>query len=318
MLRTIALLSIAPSVLYAQARVDDGTADAAYVCPVPAPAVIAARATELGAADWDKNSLACSADLWSVLADSATNNPQLQVQALLATTAYVDHVNSLANSDLYGVHAAEYALRLDHAVKQGKALEERLAAIPVDDPTVLAARGLWKLTWPAKTSDAKTQITETRAACGLLAKAVASDPKALEGNALWILGRAFYDLPQFAGGDPVKGLALLEEAHRNTPANASLLRYSAYVLAQEREPNKAEDRLKELLAIPLPDHGRQLVADELKGGADLATRLGDADLAAKLAEKRHALLEAHPELLKRLPSTANLHGGVDPLTGKEY
>ncbi|HMS81945.1 MAG TPA: hypothetical protein PKC20_20975 [Burkholderiaceae bacterium] len=51
---------------------------------------------------------------------------------------------------------------------------------------------------------------------------------------------------------------------------------------------------------------------------DLATRLKDAALAQKLTDKRDALLKAHPQLLARKPTAANMHGGVDPITGKEY
>jgi hypothetical protein len=43
-------------------------------------------------------------------------------------------------------------------------------------------------------------------------------------------------------------------------------------------------------------------------------RLLDADLELAL----DALLAAHPELLTRASTAANMHGGVDPITGKSY
>ena len=62
----------------------------------------------------------------------------------------------------------------------------------------------------------------------------------------------------------------------------------------------------------------QLTADELKNARDLAHRIPAADLETRLTAKRDALLAAHPELLTRASTAANMHGGVDPITGKSY
>lgn len=300
------------------ARVEDSAKDAAYDCPMPAPASAAARATELGAAHWDKNKLGCAADIWAALAAAQPDDPMLAVQALLATTAYIDHVNALSNYDTYGIREPEWTARIRHAAEQGKVLEGRLAALPADDPNVLAARALYRLTWPAKIADTRTQLAESRAAMQLLDRAVGLDPKALDGNALWVLGRLYYDVPEFAGGDPVRAMQLLEDAYRNTPANPSLLRYTAYVYLQERDVARAKARLAAMLALAPQGGDPQLLADELKGAQDLAIRAGDGALAQQLTAKRNALLKAHPQLLRRQATAANMHGGVDPITGKDY
>jgi hypothetical protein len=60
------------------------------------------------------------------------------------------------------------------------------------------------------------------------------------------------------------------------------------------------------------------MADELKNARDLAHRIPAAELEAQLTAKRDALLEANPQLLTRASSAANMHGGVDPMTGKSY
>lgn len=300
------------------ARVEDAAKDAVYDCPVPAPEAIVARATELGAAYWDRNQLACAADLWFAIAGANRDDPMPTVQALLATTAYIDHVNTLWSYDLYSIRQGEWTARVEHAASQGRALEAALAALPVEDANLLAVRALYRLTWPQKFADTKTQLAESRAAMGLLARAVEIDPGALEGNALWILGRLYYDVPEFIGGDPLKGLKLLEQAYRATPKNASLLRYSAYVYAEERQPDQARGRLRALLALPPDESNLQLFVDELKGARDLAVRLPDPTLAAAIDARRAKLLAAHPQLLNRLATAANLHGGVDPITGKDY
>ena len=315
------LLFAVPVVAFAQAgaaRLADSEKDAVYDCAIPPLTAAAAKAAELGMAQWDKNKMGCAADIWYSLAERAPADTMLQVQALLASTSYIDQVNILAGLDAYGVHQPEFTARILHAVEHGKALEARLAAVPAEDATVLAARALYRLTWPAKVADAKAQIAESRAAMQLFEKAVAIDPKALDGNALWILGRLYYDLPEFAGGDPVKGQMLLERAYRNTPHNIALLRYSAYVFVQERDIKSARGRLIEILALQADPAGLQPMSDELKQASELATRIGETALAEQLISKRKSLLKANPQLLLRLVPAINLHGGVDPMTGKDY
>ena len=287
------LLLLSPVGAFAQARLENSAKDATYPCPTPSPDAVAETATKLGMAQWDKNKLGCSADLWFALAQNASAKPMLQVQALLAATAYIDQVNKLASFDLYSVHQGEWEARIQHAANNGKIVEQRLGALPIDNANVLAARALYRLTWPIKIADAKTQMAESSAAFELLAKAVALDPKALDGNALWLLGRLYYDLPEFAGGDPAKGMALLEDAYRNTPQNVSLLRYSAYVFVQERQLPQAKQRLAEMLKLRPDPANLQLLADELKSASELANRAGDATLAQRLAAKRHRASSTH-------------------------
>ncbi|HEY6644142.1 hypothetical protein [Povalibacter sp.] len=303
---------------HGQSRVEESAADAVYECAPPAAEQFEARVTELSAAVWDKNSLGCAADLMSAAAEGAPAETVLQLQALLANVAYLSHVNLLWDFDLYGIRVPEWSARLQRAIDHAKAIDQRLAADSSGNPDVLSARALYKLTWPVKVADTKTVMTETRAAKALLETATAKDPAALGGNALWILARVYFDLPEFAGGDGVKALKLLEQAHAQTPKNISLLRYCAYVHAQDRNPSMAKERLVEILAVELDPADLQTAADELKNARDLASRLGDASLAQQLTEKRDALLKAHPQLLARKPTAANMHGGVDPMTGKEY
>jgi tetratricopeptide (TPR) repeat protein len=312
------LLGSTAAIAAGPSRVEDSAADAVYDCRMPPPDGFEARVADLASAVWDKNSLGCAADLMAAAASEAPTDVGLQVQALLQATAYIAHVNLLQDFDLYGIRVPEWQARLVHAIDNGNAIDARLASTGSDDPDLLSARALYKLTWPAKTADAKTAIVETRAAQALLEKAVAADPKALGGNAIWILARTYYDLPEFAGGDAVRAMKLLEQARVQTPGNIPMLRYSAYVHAQERNPALARTRLKEIVAAEPDSADLQTTADELKNARDLATRLQDTALADRLTAKRDALLAAHPQLLARKPTAANMHGGVDPITGKEY
>lgn len=314
----LALTGIDAAVAAGPSRVEDSAADAVYDCPMPPPEQFDARVTALATATWDKNSLGCAADLMSAAAEAAPADVALQVQALLASIGYISHVNLLWDFDLYGIRVPEWAARIQHAIGNGNAIDQRLAAVPVDDPDLWSARALYKLTWPTKVADAKTVMTESRAAKALLEQAVARNPMALGGNALWLLARVNYDLPEFAGGDGVQAAKLLEQAHAQTPKNVPILRYSAYVFAQERNPAQAKTRLTEILPIEADPADLQTMVDELKNARDLALRLKDAGLSQQLTDKRDALLKAQPQLLARKPTAANMHGGVDPITGKEY
>ncbi len=312
------LMSFQPVLAAGPSRAEDSAADAVYDCPMPVPEQFEARVTELSTATWDKNSLGCAADLMSAGAEGAPADIALQVQALLANVGYISHVNLLWDFDLYGIRVPEWTARIQHAVEHGSAIDQRLAAVAAEDPDLLAARALYKLTWPTKVADAKTVMTESRAAKALLEQAVGRNPMALGGNALWLLARVNFDLPEFAGGDGVHAVKLLEQAHAQTPKNVPMLRYSAYVFAQERNPALAKTRLTEILPIEGDPADLQTMADELKNARDLALRLKDPALSQKLTDKRDALLKAQPQLLARKPTAANMHGGVDPITGKEY
>jgi tetratricopeptide (TPR) repeat protein len=205
-----------------------------------------------------------------------------------------------------------------HATEQGTILEGRLAKQADGNADSDAARALFDLTWPAKITDTRTQLAESKSAIALLEKATAVNPGALDGDALWTLGRLYYDLPAFAGGDSAKGQQLLEEAYRRTPKSVSLLRYCAYVYVQERNPTEAKKRLEAMLTLTAPPAQSQLLVDELKGASELAVRLQDQALAQQLIDKRTVLLEANPQLLRRQRTAANQHGGVDPISGKDY
>jgi hypothetical protein len=300
------------------ATAHEAAKDAEYSCPAPPPAEARTRASELEAASWDKNKLACAADIWFALSNAAPADAHIAVHALQVTTAYIRQVNIVWNYDLYGVHAAEYLARIGHAAEQGKALESRVAALSGDDPNAAAVRALYKIAWSERLAETKIHLAESRSAMQLLSRTVAADPGALHGDAVTELARLYYDLPEFAGGDQDKARELLKAAIRTSPKNPALLRYAAYVDVQSRETDAAKASLSALLAVEDSATDLQGLADELKGAQELATRLADQSLERRLAAKRDALLQQHPELLHRLPTASNLHGGVDPMTGKEY
>ena len=304
---------------HAQSRLAESAQDAHYDCPVPESAdALAARVAELYPKKHDRNSLGCAADLLTAAAMVTPDDSGLAVQALLVRSEYIDHVNTLWDYDIYGVRQPEWAARLEHAIAPGKVLAERIAQAAPDDPTALCARAYFGLVWPFKSADATTALTASRDAIPLLERAVAKEPAALDGNCQLMLGKLYYELPEFAGGDVAKAGTVLAKAHELAPGNASVTRYLAYTRLQEGDPETAKRLLAELLKLDTNAGDLQLTADELKNARDLAHRIPAAELEAQLSAKRDALLATHPELLTRASSAVNMHGGVDPITGKSY
>lgn len=303
----------------AQGRAENSAKDAVYACDAAASreAVVAA-ADQLYPAKHDKNKFGCAADLYFRAAQMAPVDAMLDIQALLVTAEYIDQINTLWDFDLYGVRQPEWAARLAHAVSQGRLLADRVERTAGRAPMALAARALFQVSAAAKTADAKTQLAGVRDAIGMLTEATRQDLGLLDGNAVLVLARLYYETPEFVGGDTDKALVLLDQALKAAPMNPSVIRYAAYVQVQERHIPAAKILLDKLPAIEPGIADRQSFVDELRSARDLAARIQDEALQQRLDARRDALLKQNPQLLTRASSAANMHGGVDPITGKPY
>lgn len=299
----------------ARATAANAKKDAQYSCPDNHPTEKVA--SEWAAADWDKNRLACAADAWAALSDAKPQDRALAVRALLATANYLALVNGFRDEDLYAVHLVEYVSRIKKATVAGERLDARVASMAAGDPEAMAARGLYRLQ-AGHIGETKDVLKASKAALGLLEQAVKTSPGAANGDAILELAKLYYTLPEFLGGDPERTSQLLADGLKVTPSNVGLVRYAAYVDAQNHRSDEAKAQLSELLELQPAPGGTQRFADELKAGTELATRLGFTDLAGQLAGKRSAMFAQNAKLLRRLPSASNLHGGVDPITGKDY
>jgi len=300
-------------------RIPDSASDAHYDCPIPdSGEVLRQKALGLATATYDRNKLGCAADLWGVLARQAEASPEVQIQALGVITRYLSEVNTLWDLDLYGIHAPEWSARLQHATPLGKAIEARLEKLAPDLPASLASRALFDLAWTAKQADTAAALKVSGDAVRQLKLATSREKAVQGGNAMLALAKLEYELPEFSGGDPARGVDTITEAFQLAAGNPGVIRYFAYVQTQENHPDVAARALKTLLPLPTTQGDLQQMADELLAGRDLAQRLQDKSLQKLLADKRDTLLAAHHELLTRAHTAANLHGGVDPITGKEY
>lgn len=314
-----AALLVATGPAAAQGRDEQSAEDAAYACPEPAdPAVLLEQAAALRLASYDKNKLGCSADLMFAAAQRSPGDIAVNLQALLVITEYLDHVNTLWDFDLYGVRVPEWTARLEHATARGRQLAAHLGRLAPGEPSVLAARALFDLARIFKGTEPAVQLATSRQTIGMLEEATGRDPGVLEGHGLLALGRLYFELPEYSGGDVEKALSALQRARELAPTNASAVRYLAYALEQERRRDEARTLLAGLLALEPQASELQLMADELRNARDLAARMQATELEQQLDDKRSALLRAHPELLTRASTAANMHGGVDPLTGEPY
>jgi hypothetical protein len=299
---------------------DEGSAKyATYECAIPnSEGDMRSAATAQAQAVFDRNKLGCSADIWFSLASKKSSDLATQVAALRAQTVYIIEINTLWDLDFYGIRAPEWGARIKHAITHGDEISERLSKVAAPTSESQAAIALYELAWTFKVADTATSLKYSKAALQKLQSATAQKPDLFNGEALLALAKLQYELPEFGGGDPVKGVASITLAYKVAPTNPSVVRYYAFVQAQEGHRPLADSALSAMLTLRGEVDNSQQLADELLNARDLATRLGEADRAKQLNRKRDALLAAHRELLTRAHTAANLHGGVDPLTGKDY
>jgi hypothetical protein len=300
-------------------RDEDSAKDATYECAIPSSEDdMRASARTQADAVFDRNKLGCSADIWYVLASKRPSDIATQLAALRAQSLYMVEINTLWDLDFYGIRAPEWDARIKHAIPHGNEISERLSKVSPPTAEIEAAVALYDLAWTFKVADTATTLKKSKEALQELQLATAQTPDLFDGEALLALAKLQYELPEFGGGDPAKGIASITSAYRLAPTNPSVVRYFAFVQAQEGHRALADSALTAMLGIKGAVGHLQQLADELLNARDLATRLGESDRAKQLNGEREALLAAHHELLTRAHTAANLHGGVDPLTGKDY
>ncbi len=289
--------------------------DAKYDCEIPR-SLSDKRSIgfEMATHKYDKNKLACAADIVLHASNQAPKDVDLAVNALAVSTDYIDHISVLKNADLAALQEDEWQLRLAHGSDVASELVQRLEKIAPERADVIALKGISIVAIHQFDNPAKA-LMAIRESLGLLNRAVEKDPMVLGGEALVILGRMYYEIPGLFGGDTDKALELYQQAYAQTPKNIQLLRYWAEAWDGEMEEVMAKDILIEMLPLEPKFSELQRYADELRLGGGLSERLGDIALSEKLMSKRAGLLKTYPMLNARKSAAAAGHGGVNPLTG---
>jgi tetratricopeptide (TPR) repeat protein len=179
-------------------------------------------------------------------------------------------------------------------------------------------RALQAITRVQITVASKDALKSVKQAIAALETIVAEQANILDGAAITALGRYFYELRSFNGGDNIKALALLEQAHRLNPQNIQTARYLVEAYDKEMDTEKAIALLLTMSTIALPGEEHwQTFADELRAGVGLAERLNADELAKEFAARRAELLRTQPQLLSRFIEAQHGHFGEHPLTGKK-
>jgi tetratricopeptide (TPR) repeat protein len=268
-------------------------------------------AVALSVQTYDKNALACAADLRYELATKTPDDLLAHIDALTSLLSYIDHVRFLKDFDLIQINWAEYDLRFEHAAQlASKLIPNSRQKWPTNPAiTILCAAIDRSLAGPND-----PQIT--LAAVAQLKQAVANDPKALNGMGELLIGRSYLELPPLFGGAAAKAIPYLAQARDMSPGDPRPLRYLTEAYDELGRSGEALAALSALATIAPLDSDLQLFADEWRMGEGLATRLRDPALADVFAVKRSDLMLKHPNLLSRKVEAVFGHGGDDPMTGK--
>lgn len=268
----------------------------------------------LAPATYDIDQMDCAAMTALKAAEAAPDDQQVQALALGVTAGAIDLMGSVKREDLSGNNPALINRINELGASADAVAVAALSKNPNDPPLKILRAAIILLLAPWQ--DTEQGLAQSRVAGTLLDEAMAADPKALGGMAQMLRGRMYFELPTMLGGDLDRSVQLLEEAVRQDPANAQALRFLAETYDQEMKEAKAKAMLQAMLKLSAEQGKLQQLSDELRMGAGLARRLGEAGIAIELDTKRVALLKQHPELLTRVSTAVSGHGGKNPLTGK--
>ncbi len=312
----IVLIFIVSSVHSEILRNPDAKDDAKYKCDVPSRQEDKiSQGYEMAQHKYDKNKLACAADILFQASNQAPDDIELAIGALAVNTDYIDQVAILKKADLAGLQEDEWALRLAHGGKQANKMIARLENMAPESPMVMALKGVSIILIHQFDSPSKS-VASINESLELLTRATKLEPTVLGGEAMVVLGRIYYEIPTLFGGDSEKALYFYQKAYAQTPTNIQLLRFLAEYWDGEMEEEKATQALAEMLPLKPTFPQLQMFSDELRFGSGLADRLGKETLYEKLKQKRLALLADYPMLNSRKSAASAGHGGVDPITGK--
>ena len=129
-----------------------------------------------------------------------------------------------------------------------------------------------------------------------LHQAYETDPAALEGLGPLVLGRMYFEVPGFFGGDSERSIRYLEEALGYRPRDVTAMRFLAESYRDEGERKKAETTLAKIVPVKLSTR-RQEAADELFIAAGLARDWKLGDLEDRILAKRRKMMAENPGLM---------------------
>jgi tetratricopeptide (TPR) repeat protein len=291
----------------------------AFACPViEDPEVLAERFAELIETKWDRQAMSCGAGYGYQLALLSPDDIELELAALGAQIAYLDALGR-QYPRLYqaGELGRELGVEWRATGERGEALLrdlDRLEPAPAEASILKAA---FLLASVAQEASVQEEFAAIPPALQSLERGIESDPEALDGLGLMMLGRLRIALPVFSGGNVDEAVELLEKGIEVAPESIEMHRWMVEAYLARRDNARAVEVLASAANLGGADINPQDLADILVDLGGLAFRLEQPALNEKFRQRRQALLLERPYLLQR-KSTAKLgHGGVDPLTGQD-
>ena len=289
----------------------DSAEHAKYICARLSDASAKARAAAaLSVQTSDKNALACAADLRFELASAAVTDRSAWIDALTSLLSYVDHVRLLKVYELGQIDWPEYDLRLEHgAILASKLIPPAHKQWPQDAAILILCAAI------ERSLAGPTDPEKTLSAVEELKRAVAIDPKALDGLGQLYIGRTYLDLPPIFGGGADVAIPYLTAARGAAPDDPRALRSLTEAYDALGRSTEALASLKALANVRPRDSDLQLFADEWRMGEGLAARLQSPELVERFSAERADLLRQHPKLLSRKVESVWGHGETNPLSG---
>lgn len=289
-------------------------------CPQPADvAALATAFAEQSVMKWDYMKMGCGVRHGFELAQARPDDIPLQLQALGAQVDYFAVLDK-EYSPLYSASAlkdAELSLRWTQTRQRAQTLLARLQPIAAQVPEVLALRGIYQLVSRQHEVAEREKLKAPELALPDLELAIRHKPEVLDGAALLTLGSVLASLPEFAGGDTERAMALFIQGGELVPANLELKIALINAYLAERAQEQAVAVLRQAASIAPQGQNPQDYADALRSLAGQGVRLQQMAQARQLAARRDAFLASHPYLHARKTSATAGHGGVDPLTGED-
>ncbi|MGR3761111.1 tetratricopeptide repeat protein [Roseobacteraceae bacterium NS-SX3] len=244
------------------------------------------------------------------------DNIERHLEVLGANLEYFD-VLSKAYSDHYqGIElSSELSVRWERTRARCERILEKIAPIMPKLAEARILRAGFHLASTAREATPEQQSAALAIAVEDLESAIADDPAALDGLGQLMLGQVLLALPEFLGGNALRAIALLEQAHELNPGDLTVRRALTEAYLGEREDGKAIALLASALTSNPALENPQDYVDDTRFLGGLAVRAGRPDLAKQFGEARDRMLAARPELLTRKQTAAFGHGGEDPITG---
>lgn len=289
-------------------------------CPKPANATaLLADFAQQAAMKWDYAKMDCGVRYGFELAQAKPDDLALQLQALGAQVDYFAVLDK-EYSPLYSASAlkdAELSLRWMQTRKRAETLLARLQPVAGQVPEAWALRGIYNLLSLQHEVPESEKLKAPGLALPDLEAAIKQKPGVLDGVGLLILGSVLAELPEFAGGDSERAIALFVQGNEVAPSNLELKVALINAYLAERGQEKATAVLRQAATIPADGQNPQDYVDALRTLSGQAVRLQQIDLARQLAERRDVFLAGHAYLNPRKSTATVGHGGVDPLTGED-